>query len=55
MDVDIDEPSVTIRWSVMGCGSGSILAGSPKLHGSNECGLPGFPLEVFVEGYASFS
>ncbi|KAL5482760.1 hypothetical protein ACEPAI_9354 [Sanghuangporus weigelae] len=50
VDVDVDEPSVTIRWSVLGCGTSFFLSGSPTLHDSKACGLPAIPLEVFLEG-----
>ncbi|KAH8114565.1 hypothetical protein DFH11DRAFT_1508952 [Phellopilus nigrolimitatus] len=49
VDVDVDEPSVSIRWSTLGCGAGFILPGSPLLHGSSACGLPAIPLEIFID------
>ncbi|CCL99705.1 uncharacterized protein FIBRA_01727 [Fibroporia radiculosa] len=49
VDVDVDEPSVTIRWTVIGCGSAFVLAGSEGTHGSTACGLPSIPLNVYVD------
>ncbi|TFK40790.1 hypothetical protein BDQ12DRAFT_467407 [Crucibulum laeve] len=49
VDVDVDEPSITIRWSILGCGDGFVLAGSEGVHGSNTCGLPSSPLYIFVD------
>ncbi|EJC98157.1 uncharacterized protein FOMMEDRAFT_162515 [Fomitiporia mediterranea MF3/22] len=48
VDVDVDEPSVTIRWSALGCGGAYLLPGSPNLHGSSACGLPAIPLDLFI-------
>ncbi|EIW81424.1 hypothetical protein CONPUDRAFT_153971 [Coniophora puteana RWD-64-598 SS2] len=50
VDVDVDEPSLGIRWSVLGCGVGYVLDGSHGAHESNQCGLPPMYLEIFVDG-----
>ncbi|KAH9922859.1 uncharacterized protein BXZ73DRAFT_51259 [Epithele typhae] len=50
VDVDIDEPALTIRWSIIACGDAYMLAGSAGTHGSNNCGLPAMPLHIFVDG-----
>ncbi|KII86785.1 hypothetical protein PLICRDRAFT_177523 [Plicaturopsis crispa FD-325 SS-3] len=50
VDVDVDEPSVTIRWSILACGEEFILNGSAGAHGSAHCGLPASPLYIFVDG-----
>ncbi|KAI0076698.1 hypothetical protein K474DRAFT_1662571 [Panus rudis PR-1116 ss-1] len=50
VDIDVDEPSVTIRWSIVGCGSAFMLSGSEGLHGSSSCGIPSIPLSIFVDG-----
>ncbi|KAI9058304.1 hypothetical protein FKP32DRAFT_1669200 [Trametes sanguinea] len=50
VDVDIDEPALTIRWSILGCGPEFVLAGSPGSHGSASCGLPAMPLTIYVDG-----
>ncbi|KIM43209.1 hypothetical protein M413DRAFT_398230 [Hebeloma cylindrosporum] len=49
VDVDIDEPSITIRWSVLACGGDCILPGSAGVHGSNNCGLPTFPIHLYID------
>ncbi|KAG6890640.1 hypothetical protein C0995_006616 [Termitomyces sp. Mi166 len=49
VDVDVDEPSVTIRWSILACGQGLFLPGSAGAHGSAMCGLPTQPLLLFVD------
>ncbi|KAF9013275.1 hypothetical protein BDQ17DRAFT_1419434 [Cyathus striatus] len=49
VDVDVDEPSITIRWSILGCGDGFVLSGSEGVHGSKTCGLPADPLYIFVD------
>lgn len=49
VDMDVDEPSVTIRWSVLGCGTDFMLPNSPALHGSRSCGLPAVPLSFYVD------
>ncbi|KAF8627496.1 hypothetical protein AX17_006307 [Amanita inopinata Kibby_2008] len=50
VDVDVDEPSITIRWSILSCGENQFLPGSAGIHGSDLCGLPSVPLHVFVDG-----
>ncbi|KAL0961155.1 hypothetical protein HGRIS_006127 [Hohenbuehelia grisea] len=49
IDVDVDEPSVTIRWSILACGDNFTLPGSVGSHGSQACGLPAVPLHIFVD------
>ncbi|KAJ2913685.1 hypothetical protein MD484_g6725, partial [Candolleomyces efflorescens] len=49
VDVDVDEPSVTIRWSILACGEGLVLPGSTGILGSRVCGLPVQPLHIFVD------
>ncbi|KAJ2935491.1 hypothetical protein H1R20_g1603, partial [Candolleomyces eurysporus] len=49
VDVDIDEPAVTIRWSILACGEGLVLPGSSGILGSKGCGLPVQPLQIFVD------
>ena len=51
VDVDVDEPAVTVRWTLIGCGSEFVLPGSEGTHGSKECGLPSTALNVFVDRY----
>ncbi|TFK52418.1 hypothetical protein OE88DRAFT_1401144 [Heliocybe sulcata] len=53
VDVDIDEPSVGLRWSILACGEGNILNGSQGLHGVMQCGIPNIPLQIFVDGSES--
>ncbi|TFK88198.1 hypothetical protein K466DRAFT_585745 [Polyporus arcularius HHB13444] len=50
VDVDVDEPALTIRWSIIGCGPAYVLPGSEGTHGSHSCGLPGMSLHIFVDG-----
>lgn len=50
VDVDVDEPSVTIRWTIIGCGQDFVLQGSEGSHGTNQCGLPPMALKFFVDG-----
>ncbi|KAH8104622.1 hypothetical protein BXZ70DRAFT_599275 [Cristinia sonorae] len=49
VDVDVDEPAITVRWSIIGCGSQFIMPGSEGSHGSNDCGIPSKALEVWVD------
>ncbi|TFK64627.1 hypothetical protein BDN72DRAFT_774324 [Pluteus cervinus] len=49
VDVDIDEPSVTIRWSVIACGQDFFLPSSVGAHGSELCGLPNSHLHIYVD------
>ncbi|KAI0755042.1 hypothetical protein C8Q80DRAFT_1142550 [Daedaleopsis nitida] len=48
--VDVDEPALTIRWSIIACGPSYVLSGSEGTHGSGKCGLPAMPLRIFVDG-----
>ncbi|KAI0699303.1 hypothetical protein C8T65DRAFT_303943 [Cerioporus squamosus] len=50
VDVDVDEPALTIRWSIIGCGQTYVLPGSEGTHGSHSCGLPAMPLHIYVDG-----
>ncbi|KAF8967150.1 hypothetical protein BDZ97DRAFT_1656756 [Flammula alnicola] len=50
VDVDVDEPSVTIRWSIVACGEDYMLPGSAGAHGSSACGLPASPMYFYVTG-----
>ncbi|KAH9891582.1 hypothetical protein C8Q73DRAFT_762752 [Cubamyces lactineus] len=50
VDVDVDEPALTIRWSIIACGQAFILPGSEGAHGSAVCGLPAMPFSIFVDG-----
>ncbi|SJL07718.1 uncharacterized protein ARMOST_11068 [Armillaria ostoyae] len=50
VDVDVDEPSITIRWSIMACGQGNVLPGSEGSHGSKNCGLPNELVYIYVDG-----
>ncbi|KAG6909152.1 hypothetical protein DXG01_001904 [Tephrocybe rancida] len=49
VDVDVDEPSITIRWSIIACGEGFFLPGSTGVHKSTVCGMPSQPLRIFVD------
>jgi hypothetical protein len=53
VDIDVDEPSVGIRWSILACGKDYVLPGSMGVHGSEVCGLPAFPMLIFVDGCVS--
>ncbi|KAF9233293.1 hypothetical protein BU15DRAFT_54088 [Melanogaster broomeanus] len=48
VDVDVDEPSVTLRWSIIGCGDGYVLPGSAGIHESTSCGLPSTYLQIYL-------
>ncbi|KAI8994141.1 hypothetical protein BD414DRAFT_436735 [Trametes punicea] len=50
VDVDIDEPALTIRWSIIACGQALVLPGSEGTHGSANCGLPAMSVAVHVDG-----
>ena len=54
VDVDVDEPAITIRWSLVGCGPGFVLAGSEGIHGSMGCGTPNVSLSIFVDKFVHF-
>lgn len=49
VDVDVDEPSITIRWTILGCGQEYMLSGAEGSHGSDLCGVPSMPLNIFVD------
>ncbi|KAF9475653.1 hypothetical protein BDN70DRAFT_813717 [Pholiota conissans] len=49
VDVDIDEPSVTIRWSIVACGEDFMLPGSAGVHGTQLCGLPDSAMYLYVD------
>ena len=49
VDIDVDEPAVTIRWSILACGSNFTLPGSEGTHGSSLCGIPSMPLFIYVD------
>lgn len=51
VDVDVDEPSVTIRWAVLACGNDFMLSGSAGVHGTNACGLPSTAMHIYVDRY----
>lgn len=51
VDVDVDEPAVTVRWSLVACGETYVLPGSEGTHGSSSCGIPNVPLNIYVDGY----
>ncbi|THH01895.1 hypothetical protein EW026_g861 [Hermanssonia centrifuga] len=53
VDVDIDEPAITIRWSILACGSNYTLAGSEGTHGSSSCGIPSMALYIYVDSMFS--
>ncbi len=50
VDVDVDEPALTIRWSIIACGQEFVLEGSAGTHGSKSCGLPAMALDIYVDG-----
>ncbi|KAI0770235.1 hypothetical protein C8Q74DRAFT_1201513 [Fomes fomentarius] len=50
VDVDVDEPALTIRWSIIACGQEFVLEGSAGSHGSKSCGLPAMALDIYVDG-----
>ncbi|EKM49539.1 uncharacterized protein PHACADRAFT_265076 [Phanerochaete carnosa HHB-10118-sp] len=50
VDVDIDEPSVTLRWSVVACGRNLTLPGSEGTHGDSLCGIPNIPIDIYLDG-----
>jgi hypothetical protein len=49
VDVDVDEPSITIRWSILACGQSFVLPESTGSHGSKVCGLPSTSLKIYVD------
>jgi hypothetical protein len=54
VDVDVDEPAVTVRWSILACGQSFVLPGSEGTHGSSLCGIPNVPLNIYVDGYVKY-
>jgi hypothetical protein len=50
VDVDVDEPSITVTWSIIACGDNLELNGSSGIHDS-ACGLPSMYLQVYVDKY----
>ncbi|KAG2126536.1 hypothetical protein DEU56DRAFT_822353 [Suillus clintonianus] len=48
VDVDVDEPSVTVSWSFVACGGGLELNGSSGVHES-QCGLPAMSLWIYAD------
>ncbi|KAL0069802.1 Glucosyltransferase-like protein [Marasmius tenuissimus] len=50
VDVDVDEPSITFRWSILACGQDFVLPNSTGIHDSDSCGLPAIALKIFVDG-----
>ncbi|KAI5891423.1 uncharacterized protein SCHCODRAFT_02629048 [Schizophyllum commune H4-8] len=49
VDIDVDEPSIGIRWSILACGAAHMQPGSGGLHGSRVCGLPKEAVQIFVD------
>ncbi|KAI0057827.1 hypothetical protein BV25DRAFT_1919852 [Artomyces pyxidatus] len=49
VDIDIDEPSITIRWQIVACGDSYTLAGSEGVHESR-CGVPDVPVDIYFDG-----
>ncbi|KAL1748226.1 hypothetical protein HDZ31DRAFT_60422 [Schizophyllum fasciatum] len=49
VDIDVDEPSIGIRWSILACGEDYMQSGSGGLHGSKVCGLPNEPVQIFAD------
>jgi hypothetical protein len=54
VDVDVDEPAVTVRWSIFACGDEFALSGTHGIHGSDLCGVPSIALRVYLNQYAPF-
>jgi len=48
LDIDIDEPAVTIRWSIVACGE-LALPQSKGIHGNAACGIPNIPVAIYVD------
>ncbi|OJA09410.1 hypothetical protein AZE42_03076 [Rhizopogon vesiculosus] len=48
VDVDIDEPSITVSWSIIACGDNLELNESAGIHEST-CGLPSMYLQFYVD------
>ncbi|KAF5315171.1 hypothetical protein D9619_007075 [Psilocybe cf. subviscida] len=49
VDVDVDEPAVTVRWAILACGTDFMLSGSAGVHGTDACGLPSTPMHIYVD------
>jgi hypothetical protein len=49
VDVDVEEPSISVRWSILACGNAFVLSGSEGVHGNKLCGLPASPLYIFID------
>lgn len=50
VDIDVDEPSITISWSLVACGDSFELDGSSGVHES-QCGLPSMALWVYADNF----
>jgi hypothetical protein len=48
VDIDVDEPSITVSWSLVACGDSIELDGSSGVHDS-QCGLPSMALWVYAD------
>lgn len=48
VDVDVDEPAVTVRWSILACGENFALSGTHGIHGSDLCGVPSIALHIYL-------
>ncbi|KAG1766111.1 hypothetical protein EV702DRAFT_1204274 [Suillus placidus] len=48
VDIDVDEPSVTVSWSLVACGDRFELDGSSGIHES-QCGLPSMALWIYAD------
>ncbi|KAG1784806.1 uncharacterized protein HD556DRAFT_1425838 [Suillus plorans] len=48
VDVDVNEPSITISWSLVACGDSFELDGSSGVHKS-QCGLPSMALWIYAD------
>jgi len=48
VDIDVDEPAVTVRWSILACGDEFTLSGTHGIHGSDLCGVPSIALHVYL-------
>lgn len=48
VDVDVDEPAVTISWTIVACGDSFALKDTYGVLGSKLCGIPAMPVNVFA-------
>ncbi|KAG1719243.1 uncharacterized protein EDB91DRAFT_1181790 [Suillus paluster] len=48
VDIDIDEPAITVTWSIIACGDNIELNESSGIHES-KCGLPSMYLQIYVD------